>query len=419
MKTRLNSGLLLSALALVMTFAMASFAQMVGGYKAIATDDENAISAAEFAVDAQSEKANKEYQLGEIVKAERQVVQGSNYRLCMEISEGGEESFFVQAVVYVNLQNESKLTSWVNSNCGGGGGATTGKTPEGYKPTDKNNAGVGLAADFAVKTQSNNTKTPITLTEILKAEDREPKLGARDFRLCLSVTADGKPLVAQALVSMDQYSNLKMTLWEKSMCGNSRADGGNGSITEGFKPDTGYKAVEIDDAGADLAAQNAIIQQAKKTKAKITFGEMIKVEDKEPRLGARDFRLCMSVVNNGKPGRAEALISVDQYSNYKLTSWADKKCGESADGFTTVSNDDAGIGLAADFAVKQHSKDTKIPHKLASIIKGENKGMFAMTYRVCMNVSEDGETRVIQAVVSMDQYSNMKLVSWTHSNCGK
>ncbi|MBK7391860.1 MAG: hypothetical protein IPI64_01000 [Chloracidobacterium sp.] len=188
---------------------------------------------------------------------------------------------------------------------------------------------------------------------------------------------------------------------------------------DGFKPDTRYKAVEINDPGADLAAQNAVRLQTAKTKAKITFGEMIKVEDKERSLGTRDFRLCMSVNYNGKPKRAQALVLMDQYSNFKLVSWVNTNCGMSSDGFTTVANTDAGIGLAADFAVQQHSKDTKVPHKLASIIKAENKGMFAMTYRVCMNVSEEGETQVIQAVVTMDQYSNMKLVSWKHSTCGK
>ena len=293
----------------------------------------------------------------------------------------------------------------------------------GYQPTDKENAGVGLAADFAVKEQSTTSKTTITLGTVLMAEDGDAKLGARNLRLCLNVTAAGKPLMAQAIVHVDKYRNHKLMLWAKSTCGKATASGTGTSVTtgmgNGFKPDTAYKAVEIDDLGADLAAQNAVIQQSEKTKGKITFGEMIKVEDKEPKLGARDFRLCMSVVNNGKPGRAQALVSMDQYMNYKLVSWADTKCGESADGFTTVSNSDAGIGLAADFAVEKHSKDTKIPHKLASIIKAENKGMFAMTYRVCMNVSEEGKTQGIQAVVTMDQYSNMKLVSWEHSTCGK
>ena len=62
------------------------------------------------------------------------------------------------------------------------------------------------------------------------------------------------------------------------------------------------------------------------------------------------------------------------------------------------------------FVVKKHSEDTKIKHTLDGILKGETKGMFEMTYRVCMKVGEDGKTQIIRAVVTMDQYSNMKLV---------
>lgn len=290
--------------------------------------------------------------------------------------------------------------------------------PGGYKAVDNDDPGADLAAQRAVELQAKKTNTNIVFGGILRAEDNEPMLGARNFRLCLSVNPEKDPMTVEALVSMDQYSNFKLTSWARSACGKATASGPATSISDGFKPETAYKDVEIDDPGADLAAQYAVKQQAKKTKAVITFGEMIKVEDKEPSLGTRDFKLCMSVVNGGKPGRATALVSMDQYSNYKLTSWTDGKCGESADGFTTVSNSDAGIGLAADFAVKQHSKDSGVEHSIASILKAENKGMFAMTYRVCMNVKEDGEQHVVEAVVTMDQYSNMKLVSWKHSKCG-
>ncbi len=39
-----------------------------------------------------------------------------------------------------------------------------------------------------------------------------------------------------------------------------------------------------------------------------------------------------------------------------------------------------------------------------------------MTYRVCMQLTEGDERPVIEAVVTMDQYSNLKLVSWKHSD---
>ncbi|MFM9903156.1 MAG: hypothetical protein ACKVQJ_01130 [Pyrinomonadaceae bacterium] len=299
-----------------------------------------------------------------------------------------------------------------------------------YKAVDKPNedAGVGLAADFAVKEQSAKSKKDIKLAEILKAADGSAKLGARNLQLCLNVTTGTKSSTVQAIVTMDQYSNLKLHGWATSTCGKSDSGSGKGSGTgtrtgSGFKPDSDYKAGAINDVGADLAAQNAIIQQEAKTKAQITFGEMIKVEYKETKLDAADFRLCMSVVNNGKPGRAQALVSKDQYQNFKLTSWTDGKCGESADGFTKVEQFTAGVDLAADFAVKKHSEDTGIEHKIVEILKREEKGdeknLMAATYRICMKVGEDGKTEVIQAVVSKDGYSNHKLVSWVHSKCTK
>lgn len=76
---------------MMVMFAVSANAQMVGGYKSIASDDAGAQAAAEFAVDAQSTKSGKTIELDWISKAERQVVQGSNYRLCMKVnSEGGE-----------------------------------------------------------------------------------------------------------------------------------------------------------------------------------------------------------------------------------------------------------------------------------------------------------------------------------------
>lgn len=289
-----------------------------------------------------------------------------------------------------------------------------------YKTVDKPNedAGVGLAADFAVKEQASRAKTTITLNTVVKASDKEPKLGARDFMLCLDTNVTGKQTYVQAIVTMDQYSNLKLMGWAKSTCAKGISSDGAG----GFKPDMKYKHVENGDGGAGLAADFAVTAQAKKTKAVITPATIIKAEDQEPALGARNFRLCLKTTVNGKATTAQTLVTVGQYSNYKLVSWTEMKCGNEADGeeFNPVETGFyAGVDLAADWAVEKHSKDTKVPHKLVEILKREEKGMFAVTYRICMKVSEEGKTQTIQAVVSRDQYSNHKLVSWEHSTCTK
>lgn len=288
---------------------------------------------------------------------------------------------------------------------------------QGWKDT-KIDAGVQMAADFAIGEQAKRAKTTVTLNKVVKASDKEPKLGARDFMLCLDANVTNVQTYVQAIVTMDQYSNLKLMGWSRSTCGKN-ASGGSATAVPGFTPNTTYKHVDINDAGADLAAQNAVIQQSKKTKTDVTYNEILKAEDMERSLGTRDFRLCLSVATNGKQGQAQVLIGVDQYSNYKLTGWIDGKCSTaSADGFTQVSNSDAGMLLALDFALDKHSKEKNKDHKLGKVLKAESKGMFAMEYRICFTVEEEGETETIEAVVTRDQYSNQKLVSWKHSNCG-
>ena len=289
---------------------------------------------------------------------------------------------------------------------------------QGWRASDID-AGVQMAADFAVGEQAKRAKTTVTLNKIVKASDKEPKLGARDFMLCLDTNVTNVQTYVQAIVTMDQYSNLRLMGWSKSTCGKDSA-GGSAAAVPGFTPNTKYKHVDLNDAGADLAAQNAVLLQSKKTKTTVKYNEILKAEDMERSLGTRDFRLCLSVATNGKQGEAQALIGVDQYSNYKLTGWIDGKCSTaSADGFTQVSNSDAGMLMALDFAIYTHSKEKNKEHKLGKVLKAESKGMFAMEYRICFTVKEEGKTETIEAVVTRDQYSNQKLVSWKHSNCGK
>lgn len=110
------------SVAILFAASIAVSAQRVGGYST--TDTENAAvqEAATFAVEAQAERSNKEMSLDEVLKAEVQVVAGRNYKICMRInSQGGEGqddvSIIVQAVVYVDLKGNKKLSSWTISDC--------------------------------------------------------------------------------------------------------------------------------------------------------------------------------------------------------------------------------------------------------------------------------------------------------------
>lgn len=121
MKRNIKFALVLVVMAVVFGCAAAAQAQApprTGGYKEISKTDAGAVAAADFAITAQSAKTGNTYELHELSKAERQVVAGSNYKLCMQVSADGDEAFFVQAVVYVDLKRNSKLTSWTDSDCG-------------------------------------------------------------------------------------------------------------------------------------------------------------------------------------------------------------------------------------------------------------------------------------------------------------
>ena len=119
--------ILLVALGVLFSCVQTNFAQVrTGGYKQIPITDTGAVAAAEYAVNAQSEKEELEITLDTVVKAERQVVAGTNYKLCLqtfvlnpdeEVEEVEER--FVQAVIFKSLKNEYTIKSWVETeSCG-------------------------------------------------------------------------------------------------------------------------------------------------------------------------------------------------------------------------------------------------------------------------------------------------------------
>ncbi len=291
---------------------------------------------------------------------------------------------------------------------------TVSAQPGAYKAVANDDVGVVMAADFAVKTQAANAKTTVTLNRIVKASDQEPKLGARNFMLCLDASVTGTKMFAQAIVTMDQYSNLKLTSWSKSTCGNGAS---GGMATSGYKP------LEKGHAGAGLAADFAVKEQSKVLKTPVDLLSIVKAEMDEgtgKKIGAGTFRLCLIASGKGVGPGSQAIVSMDQYSNLKLISWTPSKCVETDGDYDQVDKAfTVGVDRAADFAVSEHSKDTGVPHKLVKILKSEEKGMFSLNYRICMKVAEEGKTQTIQAIVTRDQYSNHKLVSWEHSTCGK
>lgn len=118
MKTNVRFAVAVAVLGLVFGCAAAQAQIKTGGYKEISKTDAGAVAAADFAITAQSKKTGYTFELLELIKAERQVVAGTNYRLCMQVAADGDEPFYVQAVVYFDLKKNYKLTSWADSDCG-------------------------------------------------------------------------------------------------------------------------------------------------------------------------------------------------------------------------------------------------------------------------------------------------------------
>lgn len=126
MKKSLQVVIVLVALGVAFGSVIISFGQgrpIVGGYKEVATDDPEVQAAAEFAVSEQKKKQDDDaLSLVSIEHAERQVVAGTNFRLCLKVAAGGDsdegaEPQNVKVVVFKNLKQEYSLKSWDEENC--------------------------------------------------------------------------------------------------------------------------------------------------------------------------------------------------------------------------------------------------------------------------------------------------------------
>ncbi|HWT00996.1 MAG TPA: cystatin domain-containing protein [Pyrinomonadaceae bacterium] len=133
MKKSLHALMVLAALGIAFGCAAVGLGQgrpIVGGFKEAATDDAEVVAAADFAVSARREQEGVPLSLVSIKRAERQVVQGTNFRLCLEVKAADEtdaevDTQDVQAVVWQKLtrpgeDRQYQLTKWEVADCGGG-----------------------------------------------------------------------------------------------------------------------------------------------------------------------------------------------------------------------------------------------------------------------------------------------------------
>lgn len=126
MKKSLHLGLILIALIVVSGSVFVGVAQqgppIVGGYKKIATDLPEVVSAADFAVKEQTRKGGSSVRLISIEAAESQLVQGMNYRLCLQVEIEDEANNVVvtqgvKVIVYRDLKKKYSLSKWEEADC--------------------------------------------------------------------------------------------------------------------------------------------------------------------------------------------------------------------------------------------------------------------------------------------------------------
>ena len=127
MRNNLRISLLLAAFGLIFVCATSGKAQtvepmMAGGYSRADVNDREIIDAANFAVKTEAKRRAAKISLVSIDSAERQVVAGLNFRLCLSVKTTGRNkkaavSQTAQTVVYKNLKQKFALTSWTKGAC--------------------------------------------------------------------------------------------------------------------------------------------------------------------------------------------------------------------------------------------------------------------------------------------------------------
>ncbi|HZH34695.1 MAG TPA: cystatin domain-containing protein [Pyrinomonadaceae bacterium] len=115
----LSKAVLLTVFTVVLigqaSLCLAQAGRAVGGFREADKTDKMVVGAANFAVKTKA-REDASLKLISILRAERQIVAGSNYQLCLAVaSNGGREQ--AKATVFLSLQNVYSLKNWTIENC--------------------------------------------------------------------------------------------------------------------------------------------------------------------------------------------------------------------------------------------------------------------------------------------------------------
>lgn len=116
MKYNFRVALILVTLSLPFVNMPENLAQVPGGYNNADKTDQDVVKAAKFAINTQRLKQRRRISLVSVEGAERQVVAGINYKLCLKVKNNNKIQQ-VTTVVYRNLQQKYSLSSWKVETC--------------------------------------------------------------------------------------------------------------------------------------------------------------------------------------------------------------------------------------------------------------------------------------------------------------
>ena len=100
----------------IFVLASGALAQTPGGYRLVPNDDSESVAAAKAAVRQEGQKLGKNIVFSSIVYAQRQVVSGTNYKLCLKVKVNGT-SKRAETIINRDLQKQYSLTSWNWGQC--------------------------------------------------------------------------------------------------------------------------------------------------------------------------------------------------------------------------------------------------------------------------------------------------------------
>lgn len=150
----------------------------VGGFRDTGKTDETVVAAANFAVQTQAQQ-DATLELVRIQRAERQIVAGSNYRLCLDVK-SKKKPEQATATVYLNLQNEFSLSDWTAGKCGDSKAIQSIKLND-VEPPETETSGRAANATTTVTTATKTalvsgiTLVPDEVVKSLYAEQKNPK----------------------------------------------------------------------------------------------------------------------------------------------------------------------------------------------------------------------------------------------------